>query len=155
MKFLNCLLVSCLLGLGFQVSSFAADDKGTSEQAQAMVKKAVAHFKSAGKDKALADFSDPADKKFHDRDLYVMVYDLTGVNAAHGANPKLIGKNLIELKDSDDKFIIKEMIKTATSSKGSGWVEYKWPNPVSKALEAKSTYVEKVDNYFVGVGIYK
>lgn len=155
MKFLNCLFVSCLFGLGFHQAGIAAEDKGTSEQAQAMVKKAVAHFKSAGKEKAFTDFSDPADKKFHDRDLYVMVYDLNGVNAAHGANPKLIGKNLIELKDAGDKFIIKEMIKTATSGKGSGWVEYKWPNPVSKALESKSTYVEKVDNYFVGVGIYK
>jgi hypothetical protein len=147
--------LSCVLSLGFATIAIAADEKGNADQAQAMTKKAVAHFKSVGKEKAFADFSDPANKQFHDRDLYVMAYDLTGNNMAHGANSKLIGKNLLEIKDADDKFIIKEMIKTATTGKGSGWVEYKWPNPVTKALEPKSTYVEKVDTYFIGVGIYK
>lgn len=155
MKYLNYLFLSCLLSLGFHQVSIAAEDRGTSEQAKSMTKKAVAYFKSVGKEKACAEFSDPSDKKFHDRDLYVFVFDLAGVTMAHGANPKLIGKDLIEMKDVEGVFLIKEMIKVANSDKGSGWVDYKWPNPVSKALEPKSSYVEKVDNYFIGVGIYK
>lgn len=43
-----------------------------------MVKKAAALIKSGGKDKAFAAISDPANKDFHDRDLYIYVYDLIG-----------------------------------------------------------------------------
>lgn len=49
----------------------------------------------------------------------------------------------------------KEFIKTANSKTGKGWVDYKWPNPLSKALEAKSSYVEKAGEVIIGCGIYK
>ena len=129
-----------------------AGDKGTTEEAIAMVKKAVAFVKANGKDKAFAEFSN-AKGQFIDRDLYIMVYDMDGNNKAHGANPKLIGKNLLEIKDADGKFIVKGLIEMA--NKGKGWFDYKWPNGVTKAVEAKSTYVEKVDDVLIGVGIYK
>jgi len=38
---------------------------------------------------------------------------------------------------------------------GSGWIDYKWPNPLTNKIEDKSSYVEKMGDYFVGVGIYK
>ncbi|MFZ6723729.1 cache domain-containing protein [Undibacterium sp. Ji49W] len=133
--------------------ALAADDKGTADQATAMVKKAVAHFKSVGKDKALADFNDASNKPFHDRDLYVIAFDMEGTMLA-SANPKLVGKPMMDFKDGDGKLLTKEMLNIA-KTKGSGWVEYRWPNPVTKALEQKTTYIEKVDNYFLGVGIYK
>jgi signal transduction histidine kinase len=79
---------------------------------------------------------------------------MNGNNLAHGNNPKMVGKNLLEMKDHEGKFIIKSFIDTA-SSKGKGWVDYKWPNPVTKAVEQKSSYIEKVDNLIVGAGIYK
>lgn len=41
------------------------------------------------------------------------------------------------------------------NSKGKGWVDYKWPNPTTKAVEAKSTYIEKTDDLVIGCGIYK
>ena len=40
--------------------------------------------------RAVTDKSTP---EFHDRDLYPFIYDLRGVNVAHGARPALIGKN--------------------------------------------------------------
>ena len=92
MKYLNYLIIFCFLSLDFHQVSSATDDRGSSEQAKAMTKKAVAYLKSDGKEKAFADFSDASDKKFHDRDLYVMVYDLAGVNVAHGANPNSLAK---------------------------------------------------------------
>jgi cytochrome c len=36
-----------------------------------------------------------------------------------------------------------------------GWQDYKFTNPVSKKLENKRAYIEKIDNYIVGCGIYK
>ena len=136
-------------------SAALAADKGTAEQAIAMTKKAVALIKSAGKEKAFAEIADPANTTFHDRDLYVYVYDMNGVTLAHGNNPKMVGKNLIELKDNEGKPIIKGLIEMANSPAGKGWVEFKWPNPVTKAVEQKAGYIEKVDNIIVGSGIYK
>ncbi|MFL6656543.1 MAG: cache domain-containing protein [Massilia sp.] len=130
-----------------------AGERGTPAEATAMVKKAAAYLKANGKDKAYAEFNNPKGM-FVDRDLYIMVYDMNGINVAHGANPKMIGKNLLELKDADGTQIVKAFIETATT-KGKGWVDYKWPNPVSKAIEAKSTYIEKVDDVILGSGVYK
>lgn len=129
-----------------------AAEKGSADEAVAMVKKAVAFAKANGKEKAFAEFSNPKGQ-FVDRDLYVMAYDMEGNNKAHGGNAKLVGKNLIEIKDADGKYIVKGLIETA--KKGGGWFDYKWPNP-AKVVEPKSTYVEKIDNdTLVGVGIYK
>ena len=45
-----------------------------------------------------------------------------------------------------------EVARTA----GRGWIDYRWTNPQTKLVEAKSTYVEKLgDRYAIGVGIYK
>jgi signal transduction histidine kinase len=134
--------------------SALASDKGTADEAVAMVKKAVALVKSDGKEKAFAAFADPANTTFHDRDLYVYVYDLNGVALAHGNNPKMVGKPLIGLKDNEGKLLIKEMVDVA-KTKGKGWVEFKWPNPVTKTVEPKAGYIEKVDDMLVGSGIYK
>ena len=131
-----------------------AAERGTQDEAVAMVKKAVAYIKANGKEKAFADFGNPANKDFHDRDLYIFVYDLNGVSLAHGNNPKMVGKNLIDMKDNSGVPIIKGFIDVA-NAKGKGWVDYKWPNPVTKAVESKSSYVEKLDDVIVGCGIYK
>ncbi|MRW91359.1 histidine kinase [Duganella sp. FT80W] len=132
----------------------SAENKGSKEEAVAMVKKAVAMVKAEGKEKTFAAIADPANTTFHDRDLYIYVYDFNGVALAHGNNPKMIGKNLITMKDNESKLIIKEMIEVA-KSKGSGWIEYKWPNPVTKTVEPKAGYVERIDDFLIGSGIYR
>lgn len=142
------------ISLGLLAAPVYAADKGSANEAVAMVKKAVALIKSDGKEKAFAAFSDPANKDFHDRDLYIYVYDLNGVAVAHGVNPKLVGKNLLDMKDNEGKPMIQEMVKVA-KEKGNGWVDFKWPNPVTKAVESKSGYVERAGDLLVGSGIYK
>lgn len=135
-------------------AAFAAD-KGSSADAVAMTQKAIDYIKKNGQDKAFAAFSDLANTTFHDRDLYVYVYDMKGVSLANGANPKMAGKNLLELRDVEGKYIIKGFIEMANSPAGKGWVEYKWPNPVTKTVDQKAGYVERLDMLIVGSGIYK
>ncbi|HEX7982004.1 MAG TPA: cache domain-containing protein [Duganella sp.] len=144
-------VAACVLAL--HISGWAADGRGTPAEATAMVQRAVEYLKTNGPAKAYAAFNDQAGQ-FKDRDLYVFVIDFNGKVQAHGANAKLLGKDLTNLKDADDKFFMKEMIDTA-KTKGKGWIDYKWPNPVSKAIESKSTYFEKVDDTLVGCGDYK
>ncbi|MFB3924783.1 MAG: cache domain-containing protein [Syntrophales bacterium] len=134
--------------------SYAAE-KGSAKEAQAMVKKAAAYWKENGKDKAFAAFDNPKGQ-FVDRDLYVYVIDMTrnAMVVSHGTNHKLIGKELIGLKDTDGKQFLKEIVDIA-KAKGSGWVDYKWTNPVSKKVESKTAYFEKFSNFVIVCGAYK
>jgi signal transduction histidine kinase len=80
----------------------------------------VSLIKSEGKEKAFAAISDPANTTFHDRDLYIYVYDMNGVAVAHGNNPKMVGKPLIGMKDNEGKLMIKEMVDLAKSRAKAG-----------------------------------
>ena len=131
-----------------------ATEFGSKDEAVAMVKRVQDEFKKAGPDATFKEVSDKAVKEFHDRDLYPFVYDMAGKCVAHGARPALIGKNLIDLKDQDGKFLIREMVDMAKGP-GHGWIAYKWPNPINNKIEDKLSYVEKMGDYFVGVGVYK
>ncbi len=130
-----------------------AGANGTPDEAKALVDKAAALLTQEGKDKAFAQINDPQGP-FVDRDLYVFVQDMTGTTVAHGTNKALIGKSLVNLKDSDGKMFVQEFIEIA-KTKGEGWVDYKWPNPTTKKVEAKSSYVKKVGDLIVGCGVYK
>lgn len=155
MKYFIHAITSAILAFALANNATASDQKGTADEAVAMVKKAAAYLKANGKEKAFADFADKNNAQFHDRDLYIFVYDFNGIAVAHGNNPKMVGKNLLEMKDNDGVYIIKGFVDVA-KSKGKGWVDYKWPNPVTKAIEQKSAYVEKVDgDLIIGSGIYK
>lgn len=130
-----------------------ANDKGTQAEATAMVKKAVAYLKANGKDKTLAEVSNNKGQ-FIDRDLYISVYDLNGNVLAHGTNAKLIGKDVSALKDADNKEFIKDILSKAKSA-GKGTSDYKWPNPVTKEIQAKTVYFEKADDMVFSSGYYK
>ncbi len=132
--------------------AFAAEF-GTPQEAEAMVKKAIAEIKAVGKDKALAEISNPKGK-FIDRDLYVFVYDMNGKCVGHGFNQKMIGKDLVQMKDPDGKFYVKERIEII-KTKGNGWQDYKFTNPLSKKIENKTAYIEGIDGLIVGCGVYK
>ena len=158
MKYLIQKLFLCIFAIPLIFASSAAFsvDKGTADEAVALVKKAAAYLNANGKEKAFAEFNNPAGQ-FVLKDLYVFVYSMNGdgINLAHGANSKMIGKNLLELKDVDGVYIVKEFYKVANGKSGKGWVDYKWSNPVTKAFEPKSTYIEKAGDVIIGCGIYK
>lgn len=139
----------CLFLAGFSGHIYAA---GTADEAKAMVGKAAAFMKANGKEKSFKEFSEGT--QFKKDDLYVFVIDMKGITLAHGGNPKLVGKDMSGLKDADGKLFIKDMIDGATA-KGSGWSDYKWTNPVTKKIDPKSTYFQKVDDVILGCGVYK
>ena len=130
-----------------------AGEGATAAEATAMVKKGVAFIKAQGKDRGYAEISSKT-SQFKDRDLYLVVYALDGTVRAHGANEKMIGKNLIDLKDVDGKAFVKERVELA-ASKGTFWQEYKFTNPTNKKIEPKSMYCEKLEDTAVCGGVYK
>src|SRR6516164_7777188 len=102
----------------------AADaTRATEAEAQAMVKKAIQHYDKVGKDKAMADFSQ-SPGPFVDRDLYVVVDEMDGTVLAH-INPKIVGRNMIDLRDADGHYQIRERLDAAKTGT-SGWQDFKF-----------------------------
>ena len=125
----------------------------TADEAMAMVKKGVAFIKAQGTEKGYADITNKQGQ-FIDRDLYLVVYGLDGTVLAHGANDKMVGKNLIDLKDIDGKAFVKERVEMAQTN-SSYWQDYKFTDPVTKKIEPKTTYCERLEASVVCGGIYK
>lgn len=149
-KIIAALSVTVLIGLFATASLSYASGK---DEAKAMVKKAAAYVKYAGKAKAIAEISKP--KGMFDRgETYVFVYDLQGVMLAHPKDPSLIGKNLYAVPDNDGKLFRKEIVEKA-KAKGSGWVDYVYLNPETNEMEHKTTYLLKVDDMIICCGVYR
>jgi cytochrome c len=145
-----CALLATLLA-GSIAAVAAEPDHGSRDQAVAMVKRVEAMFQKDGAD---ATFKAVTTRTFNDRDLYPFVYTLDGTDCvAHGANSAMVGKNLVDIKDQDGRFLVRELSQAA--KQGGGWVDYKWPNPITKLIEPKSSYVERMGDFFVGVGVYR
>jgi cytochrome c len=139
-------------GLAF-LGTAIAGESGGKDDAVAMVKKAVAFIKEQGADKAYEAFISK-DSRFIDRDLYVVVYQLDGKVLAHGSNPKFVGKDMMDAQDVDGKLFVKERVEMA-AKEASFWQDYKFVNPVSKKVEPKQMYCERLENTAVCAGIYK
>jgi cytochrome c len=150
MKALQFVAAAALLAA---VNVTAAAEFGTKDEAMALVKKAVVFIKAQGADKAYPEISNKSGP-FIDRDLYVVVYGLDGKVLAHGANGKLIGKDLLDAQDVDGKFFVKERVELARQQP-TFWQDYKFANPVSKKVEPKQMYCERVGETAVCSGIYK
>lgn len=145
-KLLVATLALCASG------ALLAAEFASPKEAEAMVGKAVAAIK-ANRQKAFDEII-AKDPKWVDRDLYPTVYNLDGKVLAHGQNAKMVGKELIELKDADGKAFIKERIDLALR-KGKFWQDYRFTDPVSKKVLPKQMYCEKLDDAIVCAGVYK
>ncbi len=154
-RFLSAAFAACLLLLGSPaVQAQGKSSKGTAAEATAMVEKAIAHIKKVGREKAFADFNNK-NGPFTDRDLYVVVYDIKGKVLSHGANEKMIGKDVIDLRDNDGKYFVRERVEMMAKPDAKGWQDYKFMNPVTRAIEPKSMYLRRFEDVIVGCGIYK
>jgi TRAP-type uncharacterized transport system substrate-binding protein len=133
----------------------SATEYGTRGEALAMTQRAQAKFRKDGLEATYRAINGGS-KEFNDRDLYVFSIGFTGIEYANGQVPTLVGKNVLDIKDQDGKFVVQDMIALVKQA-GHGWINYRWLNPVTKTIEDKSAYVERVGitDSLVGVGIYK
>jgi hypothetical protein len=126
-----------------------AAGQGTPDEAKAMAIKAAEYLKSVGPEKAFPEFN-AKDGPWHDRDLYVYVLDSKGMMTAHGTNPGLRDKMVLDLPDVDGKLFFRDIL----AIKDAGWVTYKWQNPLTKKVEPKNVYAVRVGEFLVDVGAY-
>jgi signal transduction histidine kinase len=148
--FSRCIAAAFAVFLGLTASAHAAD-RATPDEAKGLALKAATFLKAnlANPQKAFDAFT--TDPSWQDRDLYVTVRDKTGTALVHPKQPAMVGKNHIDMKDVDGKPLVREIVACANEC----WVEYKWKNHTSGAIEQKSSYVVAVGDYRVLVGAYK
>jgi signal transduction histidine kinase len=130
----------------------AADEYATPRDAEKMVAKAVAAIRKDG-NKVYAGITGK-DAAWVHGDLYPVVYDLQGKVLAHGQNPKMVGKDLMELRDADGKSFIRERMELA-QKKPSFWQDYSFVDPMTKSILPKRMYCERLDETVVCAGVYK
>ena len=123
------------------------------DKARHFVEEAVAYFRRMPKAIALAEFSSPQGR-FAKGDQYVYVLDSTGVMLAHPVNESFVGQDFYYVTDFDGKTFIKAIVDTA-NAEGSGWVEYKWVDPVTKTEQPKIVYFELTNGVIICSGIYQ
>jgi polar amino acid transport system substrate-binding protein len=106
-----------------------------------------------GKDRAIEIFNDP-NGKFVREGHYIIAYDFNGTCLAHPYEPALVGKNVLDMTDSNGVALKKNMREVA--KRGSGFSYYVWPNhDHSDAEELKLTYVLRVDEaLWLAAGTY-
>lgn len=133
--------------------NFAYANEPNEKDAIALVEKGAAFMKAKGKDEMIKQIN-AKDPDYVQGPLYLVMRDNKGVVLANPVNPAMIGKDLLDVPDVDGKLFRREILEVA-KTKGKGWVDYKFKNPSSGKVEAKTTYVYKVGDITLEAGIYK
>ncbi len=140
-----CLGLACSGALAFEP---------TEKDAIAMAERGAALIKAKGKDEMMKRIN-AKDPDFVQGELYVDLRDVkTGIVLAHPYNPSIVGKDLTDVPDANGKKYRREIIELA-AAKGKGWVDYQYKNPTSGKIEPKTTFIQRVDDVVLEVGIYK
>ena len=145
-RFYSAVAGVAFLGLFVAANEVAAAGQGgTSDEAKAMLERAVAAVK-ADEASALKAFT-AGTEGFKDRDLYVFCDGPDGTITAHGGNPAMVGQDARALIDKNGKKLGEEILAVAVEDKFTV-VEYMWPRPGETEAVPKASYVTKVANSF-------
>jgi hypothetical protein len=149
MSYLHRSLLAGLVVLAASFAALAATERGTSEEARAMLERAIDAVE-ADKARALESFN-AENGGFRDRDLYVFCVNASdGIETAH---PTHKGRRITDFKDVNG-FAFGEAIMATAKQGEIAEVAYMWPRPGSEEPAKKVTYVSKVDDQICAVGYY-
>jgi len=127
--------------------------QGVALEAVALVERAAAYRTQCGAREAFLRGLTVKENNFHDRDMYVFVLDGNGTYLAFGGNPAKVGTRVQDVPGIDGDGLTRAIVNQA--SQGPGWVEYNITNPVSGKVQTKMSFVQQVDDTFMGCGVYK
>ena len=144
-----------LQGRASTLSSAVANfrlQQGTADEATVLVERAVALRRSTSGQQFLQTLTD-RNQPYHDRDMYVFALDGDGTYRAFGGNPAKIGTRVQDSPGIAGDQLVHDIITQA--ERGPGWVEYDITNPTTGMVQTKMSFVQQVDNWYVGCGVYK
>ena len=87
---------------------------------------------------------------------YYFATRLDGVNMLFADKPEKEGLNLLDVQDTRDQYVIKDMIKVVRQS-GEGFYEYHWTKPDSPGSDFKKiSFIKRFEPYdwFIATGLY-
>ena len=148
-RLLPALLLSCLTALA--TTSYAVE-RGSPQEAKALLQEAVVYMEDVGAEKAFAEFHQPKGR-FVRGDLYIFAVDMEGTYLASGANSKLVGQNFYKQYEDAGREVSGDLLELVQKM-GKGIVEYEWLNRQTNKLETKFSYVWRVEDIVLGVGFY-
>ena len=133
------------------VSTFQLQ-QGTAEEAMGLVARAL-ELRSAVSGDAFVRGLTAVENGFFDRDMYVFALDRDGTYRSFGGKPEKVGSRVQDIPGVDGQELLNAIIEQAEA--GPGWVEYQIGNPLTGSIQTKMSYVQKVDNLYLGCGVYK
>ncbi len=127
--------------------------QGVASEAMELVGRAADFRRScSSRDAYLRGLTDKGNN-FHDRDMYVFVLDGHGTYLAFGGNPAKVGTRVQDVPGIDGDGLTRAIVNQA--DQGPGWVEYDITNPTTGSVQTKMSFVQKVDEVYLGCGVYK
>lgn len=133
------------------VSSFMLQ-QGTAEEAMDMVARAAQFRRQANRDAFVQGLTSTS-QRFFDRDMYIFALDSLGTYRAFGGKPEKVGSKVQDIPGVDGHALLTSIVSQAELE--PGWVEYDIVNPASGAVQTKMSYVMKIDDLYIGCGVYK
>ena len=127
-------------------------ERATRDEAKALARQAAAYLQLQGSERAFPVFQDKQGP-FIDRDLYVFVQDFNCTFLSHGLNPKLVGRNIWNLKNPNGRYACRDIVKLV-EAEGEGWTTYVFTDPITGNPAWKSTFSIAVGDLIVMVGAY-
>ncbi|MBC7684837.1 MAG: cache domain-containing protein [Bdellovibrionales bacterium] len=144
-----CTVLCLALAAGPAVGASPGD-----KDAIAMTERAAALIKAKGKREMVKRIL-ARDPEFYQEAMYLDMRDLyTGIVLAHPINPAMMGTDKSAAVGPQAGQYPRQVIELAQRS-GKGWVDYQYRHPASGAIEAKSSYVLRVDDVVLEAGILK
>ncbi|WP_240538420.1 methyl-accepting chemotaxis protein [Rhodoferax sp. PAMC 29310] len=127
--------------------------QGSADEAIELVERAAARRRRSGsRESFLRDITTPS-QGFHDRDMYVFVLDSNGTYLAFGGNQSKVGTRVQDIAGIDGQGLVNDIISQAQME--PGWVEYDITNPLTGRVQTKMSFVQQVDDWYLGCGVYK
>ena len=112
------------------------------------VSRATARYDEEGLDATVEYYNSQESLEGH---FYLFLIGADDIYVAHPIFPHLIGTDIKDVVGSDGQELGKEI---AQATEDGIWVEYLWPNPVTRAEERKTTWAIRHDGLIFASGYY-
>ena len=127
--------------------------RGTADEAYSMVQNGFDLVQKIGLSAATSQFND-ANGGYISRDLYLFVFDRSGVYKVFSSTPLNVGKRVHDIRGLDGDHVIREGFGAA--GRGGGWIDYEVVNPVTDMVDFKTSYILPLgDDMLIGCGVFK
>ncbi|MDE2641092.1 MAG: cache domain-containing protein, partial [Chloroflexota bacterium] len=115
---------------------------------QDYVNRAIAHYDSEGREATIAAYNS---QDSLDGNFYLFLIGADDNYLVHPIFPHFIGTDIKDVVGSDGQELGKEI---ALATEDGIWVEYLWPNPVTRVEEPKITWAIRHDGLIFASGYY-